>query len=287
MTMEPLHMTELRKIDPAPFRARIRMLAPAQGAKPELGFVAIAAMRVDPAYQREVLKTGARNVLKIAAEFDWSKFTPVILARHGRDLYAVIDGQHRVTAAALRGITKVPAAIYKTDRAAQAAAFAAINGEVTAVSTLQLHRARLASGDKGARELAAICAQAGVKILPSAPAGGRAGRGETVAVAALERCVQRYGTDVLVMALRTIATNATSAGFLRRPVIGAMCAVLDAEPDWQSVEPLLVAMADFDFPNAWALASKQAMDERCTVESKLVDMFAEHLGRELQTREAA
>lgn len=76
-------MDGLRKIDPAPFRSRVRTLPKAIGEKPELAFVAIAAMRLDPAYQREILTTGGRNVIKIAESFDWSKFTPVVLSRTG------------------------------------------------------------------------------------------------------------------------------------------------------------------------------------------------------------
>lgn len=200
----------------------------------------------------------------------------------------MIDGQHRTTAAALRGIEQVPAAIYKTDRAAQAAAFAAINGEVTAISTLALFRAQLVAGDAQALDIAAICKQAGVTILAQNPSGKVGTRlGETVAVRAIERCLVRYGTEVLVMALRALVACPTSVGLLRRPSIGAMCAVLDAEPPFQKPKLLAAAMKTFDLKAAWSKATAAQVAERSSIESMLVDLLADHIERGFKTREAA
>jgi hypothetical protein len=65
---------------------------------------------------------------------EWAKFSPVIVAPVEGGMFSIIDGQHRATAAMLRGIEKVPCEIVHIDRARQAEAFAAINGNITRVS---------------------------------------------------------------------------------------------------------------------------------------------------------
>ncbi|MEP9354897.1 ParB N-terminal domain-containing protein [Xanthobacter sp. KR7-65] len=63
---------------------------------------------VDPEYQREMSRRGVSNVRRISENFDWSKFAPVIVAPVEGGRFAVVDGQHRTTAAMLRGIESVP-----------------------------------------------------------------------------------------------------------------------------------------------------------------------------------
>ena len=63
------------------------------GPAPMLQWLAIAALVVDPAYQRPIARAGRRNVTKIAAGFTWSKFAPVVVAPIEGGRYAIIDGQ--------------------------------------------------------------------------------------------------------------------------------------------------------------------------------------------------
>jgi hypothetical protein len=79
----------------------------------------------------------------IAENFDWSKFAPVIVAPVEAGRFAIVDGQHRTTAAVLRGQKTVPCQIVQADRAKQAEAFAAVNGNVTKTNAQQLFHARL------------------------------------------------------------------------------------------------------------------------------------------------
>jgi len=92
---------------------------------------------VDTEYQREIGRRGAVNVVQIAEHFDWSKFAPVIVAPVAGGHFAIVDGQHRTTAAMLRDIKEVPCQLVQADRAKQAAAYAAVNGNVTKTTRLK------------------------------------------------------------------------------------------------------------------------------------------------------
>ena len=69
------------------------------GPAPMLSWLPVEQFVVDDTYQREVGKRGRSNVQHIAEHFDWSKFAPVIVAPVEGGLYAIVDGQHRTTAA--------------------------------------------------------------------------------------------------------------------------------------------------------------------------------------------
>src|SRR5262249_46646719 len=133
-------------IDTKPFVGVLQNVGPIAGDKPQLRWIAIACLRIDRTYQREIVRRGAANIVRIAREFDWTRFGTVIVAEHEQGLYTVIDGQHRTTAAALRGIRDVPCQVVRATTAEAAAAFAAINGNITLMTAQQLHTARLAAG---------------------------------------------------------------------------------------------------------------------------------------------
>lgn len=101
------------------------------GPAPQLEWIKIEKLVVDGQYQRGISRRGAANIAQIAEHFDWSKFAPVIVAPLEGGQYAIVDGQHRTTAAMLREVPSVPCQIVQADRAKQAAAYAAVNGNVT------------------------------------------------------------------------------------------------------------------------------------------------------------
>jgi hypothetical protein len=255
--------------------------------KPKLFWIGIASLRVDHRYQRKIIgRTSEKNVLKIAAEFDWSKFAPVVVAElEDEGLFAIIDGQHRTTAAALRDIRDVPCLIHKADLAAQANAFAAINGTVTAMSTMQLHAARVAAGDPAAVLLRDVCAEAGVSICRYPVPASDMKAGDTLAAAKLAQQLARYGSKTLVAALSCITrTGNGNIGMVRAPVVEALCAVFDIEPEWSSdIDSLIEAMQSFDFQKAYSEARLQASQERVGVQVPLVDIISSHLSAALVT----
>ena len=73
------------------------------GAAPMLQWLKITDLVVDPAYQRPIIGKGRQNVDRIAREFSWSCFAPVVVSPVAGGRFAIIDGQHRTTSAAIVG----------------------------------------------------------------------------------------------------------------------------------------------------------------------------------------
>ncbi len=151
------------KIDAKPFSQPDGKFDP--GPAPDLQWVEIDKLVVDQTYQREIGRRGSRNVQLIAECFEWSKFATVIVAPIEGGLFAVVDGQHRTTAAALRGVKKVPCQVVLADRTKQAQAYAAVNGAITKTTSQQLFHAKVAAEDPEALEIAEVCSISGVEIL--------------------------------------------------------------------------------------------------------------------------
>lgn len=276
-------MSGLAPISGAAFRDRLkdRTLSTIDaGDKPRLFWIDIASLRVDHRYQRRIVgRTSEKNVLQIAEQFAWSKFAPVVVAEIEDGIFAIIDGQHRTTAAALRGIRDVPCLIHSADLAEQANAFAAINGSVTAISTMQLYAARVAAGDAAALALKEACDAAGVTICRYPVPASQMKVGETLAAAKLGQQLARYGRETLVAALSCITrTGDGNVGFVRAPVVEALCAVLDGEPAWQAdLDALLAAMQSFDFEQNYSQARLSASRDRVGLQVPLVELICAHL----------
>ncbi len=150
----------MRVVDAAPFAQYVGTPISADlGMKPGLAWLPISNLRIDGAYQREILRNGARNIGKIARHFDWSLFGIVVVANVGDNLFAIVDGQHRTIAAAMRGIFEVPCIIIEASPGKQAEAFAAINGAVTAISNLAIFAAEVTAGKPEAVALRDACAE--------------------------------------------------------------------------------------------------------------------------------
>jgi hypothetical protein len=223
------------------------------GPAPFLEWIETSKLVVDVTYQREIGRRGAVNVNQIAENFDWSKFAPVIVAPVEGGQFAIVDGQHRTTAAMLRGQEKVPCQVVQADRAKQAAAYAAVNGNITKTTAQQLYHARLAAKDPNALALAEIYSAAEVEVLRKNLIRSEVKKGQTYAVTALNRCLAKYGRDTLITALQCITQTADgNAGFVRSTIIEALCEVLHEAPVWREAgEQLLRAMDKFKFADAW------------------------------------
>jgi hypothetical protein len=243
-----------QKLDSSKFESPTSAFAP--GPAPMLTWIPTENFVVDDAYQREVGRRGRHNVDHIAENFDWSKFAPVIVAPVEGGLYAIVDGQHRTTAAMMRGIPEVPCQVVQADRAQQAAAYAAVNGNITKTTAQQLFHARLTAGEAGAVELAGICVAAGVEIVRWNVVQAKMAVGQTLAVGALARCAREYGRETLITALQCITETADgNAGFVRATIIEAFCEALHGTSWRDAGEALLRAMDDFSIVDAWGEVS--------------------------------
>lgn len=161
-------MSDLRKID-----IGNTAVIPAEdvraGAVPELRWLEIEDLRVDDSYQRPLGPNNWAAIRRIAAGFSWSMFAPVVVAPVVGGKYSLIDGQHRTHAARICGFSQVPAMIVMTAEIGQAAAFAAINGNVVRMSPFHIYKAALgARVDWAVRSRDAVAA-AGCRLLEANP----------------------------------------------------------------------------------------------------------------------
>jgi hypothetical protein len=280
-------MSTLRRIDPKPFMSCI----PTQGRqsdvgeRPELQWLKIDRLRIDPCYQREIGRRGANNIVAIVPKFKWAKFTPVVVAPIGEGLFAIIDGQHRTTAASACGFESVPCVIIQVDAAEQADAFVAINANVTAMSPLQLHAARLAAGNSDAADLTEVCSEAGVTICRYPVPANKMKPGETLAVGMLQSVLAKFGREVLIPALCCITkTRRGNSGMIRKQIVQALCAVLEAENTWLADRNRLIfAMQTFDFAAQFSAAAAKSIEAGETVSALLVEAIAAHLDGKVES----
>lgn len=213
-----------------------------------LQWLKIADLVVDDRYQRPIYGAGAKNVRAITAAFQWSKFAPLIVAPVAGGKFAVIDGQHRATAAAVLGFESVPAQVIIADEVEQAAAFKAINGQVTRIHALAVQHAALLAGDEEAGAIRAACEAAGVEILRYPVSVVRMKPGQTLALGAIGEGLRSFSRDTLVTALMCITeTENNRPGMLAATIIKALCAVLGGNARWRdSGEALLRAFDEID-----------------------------------------
>lgn len=272
MTQVPVSTKEFH------YPARMRSVEE-HGDKPTLKWLSIADLRIDKNYQREIMKRGKSNVYYIAENFDWRMFAPIIVAELADGNYAIVDGQHRVTAAKLCGISKVPCQIIIANAQQQAIAFAVINSRITQISTMQIFAANLAAGDSKAKGLAAACREAGVSILRYPVPHTRIKAGETMAVTCLQRAFTRYPRQVFIRALQCITqTGDGNPGMVRVQVINALCAVLEEEQDWCSSWPALrAAMSKINLSREYEEATVDSRINRRSVTMALIDRLLPRL----------
>lgn len=277
-----------RKLDPARVSSPQSDFTP--GPAPMLDWIPTEKFVIDDAYQREVGRRGRQNVEYIAENFDWSKFAPVIVAPVEGGFYAIVDGQHRTTAAMLRGVERVPCQVVQADRAQQAAAYAAVNGNITKTTPQQLFYARLAAGYTDARELAEVCQAGGVEIVRKNTVVAQMKVGQTHAVGALARCLGEYGRDTLITALQCITQTADgNAGFVKATIIESLCEALRVTGFRDAGEALLRAMDEFPFADVWGeITDGRDQIFPGTVRRLMTEKVVEHLrSRLLQSKEAA
>lgn len=277
-----------RKIDPAPFLKAAGTLPDMEsGQQPSLRWIEIGSLLIDPAYQREIGTTGRKNIIRIAKEFEWARFSTMIVALHGADQFVIVDGQHRTTAAAMRGHKKVPCQIISVDQRKQAASFAAINSLITEMSPMQVHAAKVAAADPGALRLTKICAAGGVTICRYPVAAKHIKRGETMAVAQLAKALERYGEKALRVSLQMIAgTRDGNPGLLRGQLVQALCAVLESHPEWMNDQRLKNVFEMFDFKVCWVAAAQEAMMSHGKVVTLLTEKIASYLAATLTEKAA-
>lgn len=225
------------------------------GPAPMLQWVPIEALVVDDSYQRELKAGNWKAIRRIAANFKWSRFSPVFVAPVEGGRFAIIDGQHRTHAAAICGFSEVPCQVVQMNREEQAAAFAAVNGLVTKVTSWQIYKAAHAAGEKWALEIAAVAEAAGCKVMFTNASSFTKKPGEIFAIKQFRELVSTHGGEAVTTALRAMMAAEgyrddaeTWDSLILRATVGALCSrppalassrivdVLEAFPLWETID---------------------------------------------------
>lgn len=265
-------MSDVHPIDVSGFAAPPSV--PDPGPAPMLQWIAIPDLVVDQTYQRSIRGAGKTNVRKIAGAFKWSCFAPVVVSPVAGGKFAIVDGQHRTTAAALIGLDKVPCQVIVATGAEQALAFKEINGATTKMSRQAIHAAAVAARDPDASALEDVAARGGITILryPIA-ANQQTEPGLTMAVGCLDQCLRQYGRDTLVTALQCLSqTENNTPGILISSVIKALCGLLHDNVAWRDAgDRLLSAFDEIDVAQLHEEARLQAKPKGTSVAMALGD----------------
>lgn len=150
-----------RAIDTANFtRAELR-----DQPAPTMIWVPLAELVIDERYQRALTLPGRRLIQRIADGWDWTKYQPILIAATPDGRYAVVDGQHRAHAAAVVGLTALPAMVVPMTPAQQAAAFTAVNTDRVKLARAALFKARIAAEDPQALAARDAVEAAGCRLM--------------------------------------------------------------------------------------------------------------------------
>ena len=262
MSLEPLDVAGFK---PPPPRER--------GAVSQLQWVALADLRIDRSYQRDLTAESRKRIHAIAAEFDWSCFTPVIVAAIEGGRFAVIDGQHRSLAALLIGVELVPAMVVVADRARQAKSFAAINGNRTRMSAAAIYRAALAAGDETAVAVDRLARECGARVLTYQLSSDKLKPNECASPAEVVRLYAGFGAEVLRAAfLAVLASRGDTRGLLNATCLRALAMLFRDKP----LAPATIkqAFAHIDLRDALAAVRREGLG---SVYSDLRDEIARRL----------
>jgi len=191
-------------LDASPFR-KPAVKANA-GDLARLGWLPLSLLNVDSTYQRQIVGRGRAQVERIARDFHWRHFTPVVVASD-KGVYLVIDGQHRATAALLAGFSEVPCLIVEADAREQARAFAAINGSVTRMSALAVFNAARAAADPDAMALDTVARRGGVRMLGYPVMAANMQQGDCISPARMASLLRKFGDDVMLKAFTALAKS--------------------------------------------------------------------------------
>lgn len=180
-------------------------IKPMVGSPPAPQFVSIADLQVDDTYQRSIEGGASRRLLvKIAENWDWRLCLPLIVSRRGRQMF-VIDGQHRLEGARLRGdIHHLPCVVFDFgDPKAEAELFVQANRSRRAMNKLDDFHAAVVAGDTKAVAINDVVTAAGL-VVGRNQAWQFWKPGEVVFVAAVQRVLHTKGKATAANALGLI-----------------------------------------------------------------------------------
>ena len=180
---------------------------PPLGMMPALQYLPPDMLRVDVSYQRTLDTDASRGLIRtIAQHWNWDLCQPLVVARRGDGSLYVIDGQHRLEAARLRGdIAQLPAVVVSyTSAADEAASFVHLNQQRRPLTKIDLFKAAVASGDAEAVGILAAVHDAGLTIAPHTNVASWK-PGMICNIGGIEACWRLRGSSTTRIALTAMA----------------------------------------------------------------------------------
>lgn len=202
------------------------------GPKPDLMWLPLTKLVIDGDFQRPLARANWSAIQKIADAFSWSNFTPVVVAPVGDGRFSVIDGQHRCHAARLIGAADVPCMIVQLSVSEQAAAFATINGQVTAITPHNIFRAALVARAPWAIACQQVVADANAKLMTSNKSSKEKKPGEVYCVSLIRKHVEAGRGGVVTTVLKALwaAPSSTETAIWSNTTLAPLLAVMQTNP---------------------------------------------------------
>lgn len=253
-------MTALRPLEIIAYAERPLPRPASQLRKPVFRWIETERLVIDPRYQREIGDRGRANIRRMIENFDWALFGVVTVTEAGENRYAVIDGQHRATAAHMHpAIPKVPCVIVEATEADQARTFIGINSAVVAMSPIQMFHAAETAGIADAAGAAVCAAAAGVIVMKYPVKRDQMKKGATLAAGTLRACWKTHGPKPLTAALKALAArDRDGLGLVNAHTIKALCQALAS----RHVSPALMdALEQIDFETVEDACQLAALQE--------------------------
>lgn len=179
----------------------------AKGMPPSIENRNPAELNLDDSYQRSTENSASQALIKkIAHGWDWRMCLPLVVSKRDDGSLWVIDGQHRLAAALMRGdIPFLPCCVgvYGTV-ADEAAMFVAMNRSRKPMNRLDDFHAAIASGDAEAIEIRDLVTGAGFTV--SRRTGSQSWLpGEVAFTASIAKVLRKHGPKPCSYALQTMA----------------------------------------------------------------------------------
>jgi hypothetical protein len=206
-------------------------------AAPQLTWIEIAQIRFDDRFQRPLGRSNQLAIARIAAQFQWSRFSPVLLSPIEGGLFSCLDGQHRTHAAALCGIVSVPAMVVLVPPAEMAAAFIHINAATIRVTPHNLYRAGLMAGESWAISMRNAVEAAGCKLALGNASTATKKPGTLYCIALIRKLVVAGHGDLVTAGLQALrqfddkGRVALWSDYVLAPWLGAVAAAGVADVD--------------------------------------------------------
>ena len=181
---------------------------PPLGSLPILQWALLPQLLIDADYQRSIDNGPSQALIrKIAQHWDWGLCLPLVVSRrpHSGEMF-VIDGQHRMAAAKLRGdIPQLPCVVLEISaKADEAAAFVHLNQQRRPLNKLDIFKAAVASGDSESTAIVAAMTEVGLSIAPhSNPTAWKPGQISNIG--GIEAAWRQYGATRTRAALTVMA----------------------------------------------------------------------------------